>query len=199
MFDIKTKLELKKGNPEAFKEAFRVLYPRLKGYCSLFVSDDEAEDIIQECFITFWEKHEKINPEKRIESLLFVMARNRCLNHLKSKKLKTICIDTENVSVNKLQHLYQLDLNEREEKGLEELLWETLEEAVDKMPAGMKNVFVKSKLEGKKQADIAKELGISIKMVEKQIAKAKERIRDQLLRKYPLISVLVIFLSNHFS
>jgi len=58
----------------------------------------------------------------------------------------------------------------------------------------MKNVFVKSKLEGKKQADVAEELGISIKMVEKHIAKAKERIRAQLLKKYPALVLVIAML-----
>ncbi|WP_372946983.1 RNA polymerase sigma factor [Mariniphaga sp.] len=53
MFSIETKRELQKGNPEAYKEVFRLLYPRLKGYCKLFVpNESEVEDLIQECFIT---------------------------------------------------------------------------------------------------------------------------------------------------
>ncbi len=195
MFDKRTKIELKKGNPDAFKEVFRLLYPRMKGYCALFVSDDnEAEDIIQECFVVLWEKHESINIEKRLESLMFVMVRNRCLNYLKSKKLATNHIDVENLNVNELQYLYQLDLYNREEKSLEEMLLETLQEAVRELPPKMKNVFVKSKLEGKKQADVAEELGISIKMVEKHIAKAKERIRAQLLKKYPALVLVIAML-----
>lgn len=174
-----------------------MLYPRLKGYCALFLEDDsEAEDIIQECFIVLWEKHESINIEKRLESLLFVMVRNRCFNYLKSKKLTANHFDVEGLNVNELQYLYQLDLNNREEKSLEEMLLETLQQAVNDLPPKMKSAFVKSKLEGKKQAEVAEELGISIKMVEKHIAKAKERIRVQLLKKYSLLIVLIAVLSG---
>lgn len=57
MFDIQTKIELRNGNPIAFKEVFRLLYPRLKGYCKFFITDEkQIEDIIQESFITLWEK-----------------------------------------------------------------------------------------------------------------------------------------------
>lgn len=195
MFSTETKLELQKGNPEAFKEAFRLLYPRLKGYCQLFVSDESAsEDIIQDCFIALWEKCAEINAGKRLESLLFVMARNRCLNFLKRKKLESGLVEVESLNVNELQYLYQLDLNEKEEKSLEEMLLVALKEAVNGLPAKMKEVFVKSKLEGKKQKEVAEELGISIKMVEKQISKAKKQIREQLLKKYPAMVVLITML-----
>jgi len=78
MFDIQTKIELKKGNPVAFKEVFTTLYPRLKGYCRLFVHNHQLiEDIIQESFIAVWEKHHTIQIEKSVESLFFVVVRNR--------------------------------------------------------------------------------------------------------------------------
>lgn len=195
MFDTKTKLELKKGNPEAFKEVFRLLYPRLKGYSKLFVADEnEVEDLIQECFITLWEKRETIDIQKRIESFLFVIIRNKCLNFLKNQKLDSENIPPENLRIAELQHLYQLDLAEKEEKSLEEMLIQSFQESVDELPAKMKEVFVKCKLEGKKQKDVAEELGISIKMVEKQISKAKKQIREQLLKKYPALVVLIAML-----
>ena len=79
MFSSETKARLKNGDPAAFREVFRLLFPRLKGYCRLFVHDeDQAEDLIQECFIALWEKRSTIDPQKKIESLLFVMLRNRC-------------------------------------------------------------------------------------------------------------------------
>ncbi|MGC9356179.1 MAG: RNA polymerase sigma-70 factor [Mariniphaga sp.] len=195
MFDTKTKLELKRGNPEAFKEVFRLLYPRLKGYCKLFVTDEnEVEDIIQECFITLWDKRETIDIQKRIESFLFVIIRNKCLNFLKNQKLESENIPPENLRVAELQHLYQLDLAEKEEKSLEEMLIQSFKESVNTLPKKMREVFVKCKLEGKKQKDVAEELGISIKMVEKQISKAKKQIREQLLKKYPALVVLIAML-----
>jgi len=81
MFTIQTKIELKEGNPEAFREVFRLLYPRLKGYCGLFITNkNEVEDIIQESFLVLWEQRRAIDEYRRIESFLFVIVRNRCLN-----------------------------------------------------------------------------------------------------------------------
>ena len=195
MFSIKTKRELQKGNPEAYKEVFRVLYPRLKGYCKLFVpNENEVEDLIQECFITLWEKRETIDVQKRLESFLFVIIRNKCLNFLKNKRLDSENIPADNLQVAELQYLYQLDLAEKEEKSLEEMLIQTFQESVNTLPVKMKEVFVKCKLEGKKQTEVAEELGISIKMVEKQIAKAKIHIRKQLLKKYPAMALLIAML-----
>jgi RNA polymerase sigma-70 factor (ECF subfamily) len=195
MFSIETKRELQKGNPEAFKEVFRLLYPRLKGYCKLFVpNESEVEDLIQECFITLWENRNSIDIKKRLESFLFVIIRNKCLNFLKSQRLESGNISPENLQVAQLQYMYQLDLAEKEEKSLEELLIQSFQETVDTLPEKMKVVFVKCKLEGKKQTEVAAELGISIKMVEKQILKAKKQIREQLLKKYPALALVIAML-----
>ncbi len=195
MFSIETKRELQKGNPEAFKEVFRLLYPRLKGYCKLFVPDEnEVEDLIQECFITLWDKRKTIDVHKRLESFLFVIIRNKCLNFLKSQKFDSEYIPADDLQIAALQYLYQLDLAEKEEKSLEELLIQIFQQSVNKLPVKMKEVFVKCKLEGKKQKEVAEELGISVKMVEKQIAKAKKQIREQLLKKYPAMVVLIAIL-----
>ena len=195
MFSIETKRELQKGNPETYKEIFRLLYPRLKGYCKLFVHDEnEVEDIIQECFITLWDKRKTIDVQKRLESFLFVIIRNKCLNFLKNQKLDSENIPPENLPIAELQYLYQLDLVEKEEKSLEEKLIQTFQESVNELPPKMRDVFVKCKLEGKKQKEVAEELGISIKMVEKQIGKAKKQIREQLLKKYPAMVVLIAML-----
>jgi RNA polymerase sigma-70 factor (ECF subfamily) len=195
MFDLHTIQHLKKGEPEAFKNLFRLLYPRMKGYCKLFISNDsEVEDIIQESFIALWEKRKSIDPEKSIESFLFVILRNRCLNVLKANKMEQGRIDVEDLKVAELQYLYQLDFSGAEEKSLEEMLVESLKEAVDQLPPKMKKVFVLCKLEGKNQKEVANELEISLKMVEKHIAKAKHQIREKLLKEYPMLAVLIVMI-----
>jgi RNA polymerase sigma-70 factor (ECF subfamily) len=195
MVGIQTKNELKRGNPDAFKEVFRLLYPRLKGYCKLFISDNnQVEDIIQETFISLWDKRSSIKTEKSLESFVFIMLRNRCLNFLKKQKLEQGNIQIEQLEINEIQYLYQLDFTNKEEKSLEEMLIESFREAVEELPEKMKVVFTKCKIEGQKQKAVAEELGISLKMVEKHIAKAKKQIRDQLLKKYPALVVLIVML-----
>ncbi|MBT3382455.1 MAG: RNA polymerase sigma-70 factor [Prolixibacteraceae bacterium] len=192
MFDIKTKTELKRGNPSAFKEVFRLLYPRLKGYCKLFITNqNQVEDIIQESFITLWEKRESIKPNKSVESYVFVIVRNRCLNVLKKQKLEEGKIELDNLNAIELQYLYQLDFIEKEEKSMEEMLTASFQNAIEELPNRMKKVFTKCKIEGRKQKEVAKELGISLKMVEKHISKAKQQIRKKLLQQYPALIVLI--------
>lgn len=192
MLNLLTKTELKKGNPNAFKEVFRLLYPRLKGYCNLFISDNsQVEDIIQESFITLWEKRDSIKPNKSIESFVFVIVRNRCLNVLKKQKLEENIIELDNLNITELQYLYHLDFTEKEDKSMEEMLISSIQSTVKELPEKMKLVFTKCKIEGQKQKVVAEELGISIKMVEKHIAKAKEYIRKKLIKEYPALVILI--------
>ena len=75
--------EIKKGNNQAFEYLFKTYYPRLRGYAIRFVEDEEtARDIIQECFLRFWEKRALLSAVS-VTSLLFAMVRNGCLNYLK--------------------------------------------------------------------------------------------------------------------
>jgi RNA polymerase sigma-70 factor (ECF subfamily) len=195
MLDKQIKTELKKGNPSAFREVFRILYPRLSGYCRLFISIPQlTEDIIQDTFITLWDKRNTLDPEQSIESLMFVMVRNRCLNELKKVRLGNHTLDLGNISTTQLQFLYQLDFSDKEEKSLEEMLIESLKLAIDELPEKMKEAFVKAKIEGRKQSEVAEELGVSVKMVEKHIASAKEKIKEKLLKQYPLLSILILLL-----
>jgi RNA polymerase sigma-70 factor, ECF subfamily len=192
VFDSGLNVSLKNGQPDAYKELFRQLYPRLKGYCRLFVHNGiMVEDIIQECFLTLWEKRSGIDPEKSVESYLFVILRNRCLNYLKENKLKEDKINPDDIQVTELQYLYQLDFTEKEEKSLEEQLIVSFNQAVEVLPAKMKKVFIKCKIEGQKHKEVAEELGISIKTVEKHILSAKKHISEQLIREYPLLTILI--------
>lgn len=195
MFDLKSKIELKQGNPDTFKEVFILLYPRLKGYCNLFISDkSQVEDIIQETFISLWDNRSSIKANKTIESYVFVILRNKCLNFLKKQKIENTKVDVETLKVEELQFLYQLDFTEKEDKSLEEELIESFKDAVNELPDKMKAVFKMCKIEGKKQNEVAEHLGISLKMVEKHISKAKQHIRKKLIHQYPTLIFLITVL-----
>lgn len=185
-------IQLKEGNPAAFEALFKQLFPRMLGYCKLFVSDHaQASDLVQDCFVKLWEKRSTINPAHSVESMMFVMLRNRCLNWLRDQKLHTIQKEIIGVEESEIQHLYQLDFTSKEEKSIEESLIEAIHESVEKLPQKRRVVFIKAKIEGKKNKEVAEELGISVKAVEKHIHLAKEQIRNEMLLKFPLLSILI--------
>ena len=63
--------ELKRGNNAAFEFLFKSYYPRLRGYAIRFIEDEETvRDIIQECFLRFWERREMLSAFS-LTSLLF--------------------------------------------------------------------------------------------------------------------------------
>ena len=190
--NIQLNIRLKEGNPLAFEELFKQTFPRMLGYCKLFIHDQaRANDLVQECFVKLWEKRNTIKTTQSIESLLFVMLRNKCLNYLRDQKLRDYEKDIESIKENELQYLYQLDFIGKEEKTLEESLIEAIRASVEKLPEKRKLVFIKAKIEGKKNKDVAEELGISLKAVEKHLHQAKEQIRTEVLEKFPLLSVVI--------
>ncbi len=188
-------IRLKEGNPSAYEELFKQTFPRMLGYCRLFIHDQaQWNDLVQECYVKLWEKRNTINISQSIESLLFVMLRNRCLNYLRDQKMRLVDKNIGLIEENELQYLYQIDFTGKEEKSMEIKLIEAIELSIEKLPEKRKMVFKKAKIEGKKNKEVADELGISVKAVEKHIHKAKEQIRKEVLLKFPLMAVLIAIL-----
>lgn len=192
---LQLNIQLKEGDPAAYEMLFKQTFPRLLGYCRLFVHDQaSASDLVQECYVRLWEKRETISPMQSVESLLFVMLRNRCLNFLRDQKNDQKEQRIGFIPESELQHLYQLDFTGREEKALEEKLIEAIRLSVAKLPEKRRQVFIKAKIEGKKNREVAAEMGISVKAVEKHLHQAKEQIREEMLQKFPMLTILIALL-----
>lgn len=183
------------GDPVAFRDIFNLLYPRLMGYSKLFIKDHfQAEDLVQDCFVQLWNKRKTLRPDRNIDRLLFVMLRNHCLNFLRDNRLANLTVDLKVLDFNEIQHLYHLDFIGEEEISLEEQLIVSLKEAIGHLPDRQKEVFLKTKIEGQSQKEVAAELGITLKAIEKNVASAKKHIRNELSHKFPALTVIIFIL-----
>ncbi len=197
MCDFELTNKLKSGDPSAFSSFYRETYPRLIGYCSLFIKDSKLrEDLVQDCYENIWTQKEKIDTSKSIESLLFVMLRNKCLNYLKSEKTHHNVYLSDEFAIEELQFLYQLDFTSKEGNSIEEELIESLKRAISDLPDKRKNIFIECKVNGRKQKEVANELGITVKAVEKHLSQAKNQLRKQLEPKYVHFAVIISILLN---
>jgi len=68
-----------------------------------------------------------------------------------------------------------------------------LNKAIDSLPEKCRQIFIKSRIEGKKQKEIAAELNVSVNTVETQMGIAYKKLREELKEYLPLL----IFLLSH--
>ena len=186
--------DIKDGKASALEIFFQNSHARLLNYAKLFVARDAvAADMVQEAFIHFWANRKELRRGKSIESLIFTSVRNRCLNYLRDENTYRNHLDNFKTERTDIQHLAQYDFLSNEEESLEELLLKELNISIDNLPEKCRQVFVMNKIDGKKQREIAEELGISQKVVEKHIATAKMKLRESLEFKFPTLSLLIAF------
>ena len=71
-------IKLREGDAMAFEKVYNHYKEHIiKHVLYLFTSDDIAEDITQDTFITVWEKRADIKPEKSFKSFLYTVATNK--------------------------------------------------------------------------------------------------------------------------
>ena len=70
-----------------FEKLYINYHPRLLAYVQRFINDNStAQDLVQDSFMVLWNKQISHDTEET-RRLLFVIARNRCLNYLKHKNI----------------------------------------------------------------------------------------------------------------
>jgi len=186
MTDLNNQLytKLKAGDKNAFQELFEEYYTSMYFYACKFVDDDLARDLVHDVFMIFWQNKENITIKSSLSAYLFRMVRNKCLQEIERQKVRNN-YSTEALNLDELAYY-----NDGIKSIIELELEEKLKEAMDKMPDACRKVFIMSRFNGLKNKEIAEQLGISLKAVEKQITKALKILRLELKEYLPLIMYL---------
>lgn len=192
--------EIKHGNNQAFEYLFKNYYPRLRGYAIRFIEDEEvSRDIIQECFIKFWEKR-AVFSSISVTSLLFAMVRNGCLNYLKHISVVEKHQIEYLAAIGGEERLYYADFTcDTDQKLLYEELEEQIKQVMEQLPDRCREVFIMSRFEGLKNREIAEKLQVSTTAVEKHISKALAAFSRHFKNKYTLdiyITILAWAINN---
>jgi len=155
-----------------------------KGLCVFaigYVKDEEAaREIVQDTFVSLWEKRLTIDPSRPVKNYLSTTVRNKCLNYLRDhKKFSRDLLEIENLSdemtVYQPDTLVELELRER------------IDHAMDELPEKCREIFYLSRHQNMKYLEIADKLQISVKTVETQMSKALQHMRIRLSEYLPMI------------
>lgn len=168
-------LRIKIGDEQAFELLFRKYFVRLCSFANKFLNEpDEAKDVVQQVFIKLWDCREYIDPDNSLNSYLFKITQNICIN-----KLQRMKVESKYAEIYKVIYANQHPISP-DESLLTLELEKNIMIALDKIPPKCKRIFELSRIEGLKYVEIADVLHISVKTVETQMAKAFRILRMEL-------------------
>jgi len=178
--DLDVARRCREGDPAAFEALYLAHAGRLFGLVSRMLgSAPEAEDVLQEIFVSAHRKMGSFRGESTLGTWLYRIAVNHCLDHLRSRGAR-MARATES-----------LDKDEACEPAAVEPLVPTaisridLERAIAQLPAGCRAAFVLHHVEGLDHREVAETLGISEGTSKSQVHKARHRLRLLLSARIP--------------
>ena len=133
---------------------FRSHFTGLCFFAQKYVKDiDTAKEIVQDAFLSLWEKRDTIDMDRQVKSYLTMIIHNKCTNYLRdNRKFDTNILQIENL----------LDVPEYESTDslVTGELKVSIESAINELPEKCREIFVMNRYENLKYQEIADKLQI---------------------------------------
>lgn len=161
---------LRRGEKASFDELFNRYSEQCFTYAvSLLKDPDAAEDVVQNVFLKLWTGRERLDSSKPVKSYLLTAVRNESISWLRAKfvadRERRLVQEPEDETQNILNTISALELDA------------TISAAISKLPEKLRQVFEKRRFEGKMVEQIADEMNLSPKTVERHLTLALKDLR----------------------
>ena len=139
----------------SYEELFRKNFKGLSFFALEYVKDhDIAREIVQDAFVSLWEKRDSIDTGRSPRAYLSSTVKNRCLNYLRdNRKFDRSLLELEGLDLQ--------GSHEEHDHLVTEELKVRIDEATASLPEKCRQVFVKNRIEHKKYQEIADEMGFA--------------------------------------
>ena len=172
---------LLRGDVEAFDSIYYKYSGKLYAFGLKYLrSSAEAKELVQSVFLKVWENHKSLKKETSFKSYLFTIAYNDICKLLRKRNYQQKFID--DTLYENAQSSYEIETGIDSQSVLDQV-----QQIVNKLPERQKNIFLKSRQEGKSTKEIAEEVGLSIGTVDNYISKALKSIRSRMHNEILLI------------
>jgi RNA polymerase sigma-70 factor (ECF subfamily) len=171
----KTILLIQSGDQKAFEILYNCFADRLYNFVYSRVRiKEQAEEIVQEIFVSLWNKRADLQITDSIESYLFAAAKYKILTFIRSEHVRK-----------KYAEEFTLFASERYDNSVEESndlqdLELTLNEKISELPQKCQTAFRMSRMEQEPIPRIAAKMNISTRTVENYISQALKHLRTSL-------------------
>ncbi|WP_312696778.1 RNA polymerase sigma factor [Sphingobacterium mizutaii] len=148
-----------------FNKLYEEYWNKIYRLCMGYINDhDQAKDLAQETFITVWEKLSTFRNEASIGTWIFRIATNTCLSQIK-----------KNEKLSKAEILVADEDNDNPELDQEiKLLYQFISDLAE-----LDRIIISLELEGIKQQEISKIVGLSDANIRVKIHRIKEKLNTK--------------------
>lgn len=169
-----------KYTEQELKDTVLSLYPRIIAYIKGMLgtdSSDIAEDLFYDVLTAFLEKKTPLQTD-RVHAYLFRSVHNACLNHISRKSTARLSLPFSRINENFLERLYEIEFEEEGDDRQEAPDASVLLSFARELPPRTREVFIQSRIEGRKLKDIASDMGITVRAVQKHITISIKKFRE---------------------
>ena len=153
-----------------FKETVFCLKDEMYRFAKRFVlSSDEAEDVVQDLMMKFWQKKEELANFGNLKSYALKSVKNECLNRLKHHDVKLGFADFQ---IHRSE-LYQIETNNLKDQILG---------FIRQLPEKQKTVIHLKDVEEYEISEIAKMLEMEENAVRINLMRARQKIKEQITK-----------------
>ena len=152
-----------------FTELFNQLYQPVRNFVYYKTGDrDVADDISQDTFSKIWEKRETIRIET-VRKLAYTIASNLCKNRFEHQRVVLEFAGNKYISGGNAESPeFEMELKEFNDK---------LKSAINRLNEKNRTVFLMNRIDGLTYGEIAENLNLSEKAIEKRMKNALDELK----------------------
>jgi RNA polymerase sigma-70 factor (ECF subfamily) len=194
MFDIaqlnesELLVQVASGNEQAFRKLFMMYHQQLGVHMLRITNSTElAEEVVQDVFLKIWLTRESLVGVDNFKAYLFVISKNHALNCLKKLAKERVLV----------KHLEDGDLRIMiPEVADTDMYYNLLDEAIDHLPPQQQKVYLLSRHNRLKYAEIADQLELSRETVKKYLQIATVSITEYVHEHLEVTAMLLVTLKS---
>lgn len=153
---------------EHFKDSVFILKDEMYRFAKRFLSsDDEAQDLVQDLMLKFWQTREKISEYTNLKSFALKCVKNECLNRLKHHDVKLNFAQMETYKA----EFYKPEFNNLKDQILN---------FINKLPEKQKTVIHLKDVEEYEISEISEILDMEENAVRTNLMRARQKIKEQI-------------------
>jgi len=159
-------------------QAYAAIYDRYKVLmfrhaCNKIYDTDEAQDVLQDVFLSLWNKRADISESENLAGYIYTSIRNKTLKLIAHHKIKTNYVES-------ILHFSETSSVATDHLVRERQFSELIEREIAALPLEMRKIFVLSRKGHLKNKEIAVKLELSEHTVATQIKRALKILRTRL-------------------